>query len=114
MITGVVDDSLDPKRPTTLEVGLHPGVPEEGVEGHLIATAQQPGAVAPEGWGDDPPPEDDLHLLRSADVKVVGAQRLKEPPGMARCVEHDGARDLNLTHRDVPPVARGPVGLGQR
>jgi len=60
------------------------------------------------GRGADPAPEDDLHLLRAADVEVVGAQRLEEPPGMRRCGEHDGPRDLDLAHRDVPPIPAGP------
>ncbi len=113
-IAGVVDDGLDPKRPAAFEVGLDPGVPEIGVESHLVARAQQPAAMAPEGAGGDPATEDDLHLLRSAEIEVVGAQRLKEPAGMAGCVKDHGARDLDLAHRDVPPVPAGPVGLGQR
>lgn len=34
--------------------------------------------------GCGPAPEDDLHLLRAADVDVVGAQRLEEPAGVPR------------------------------
>ena len=36
----VIHDGLDPECPAALEVGLHPGVPEVGIEGYLVATAQ--------------------------------------------------------------------------
>ena len=49
--------------------------------------------------------EDDLHVVRPADVEVVGDQRLEEAAGMARGIEHDGAGDLHLPHRGLPPVA---------
>jgi hypothetical protein len=89
-------------------------VPEVGIDRDLIAGAQQPGAVTTHRWGPHPLTEDDLHLLGPAGVKIVDAQRLKERPGVPRRVEYDGAGDLDLTHGDVPPVARSPVGLGQR
>src|SRR4029079_14032795 len=81
-ITGVVDDGLDAKRPPALEVGLHPGMPEVGVEGDLIAAAQQPGAVAVRWWGADPAAEHELHLFRAPDVQVVRTQRFEEPAGV--------------------------------
>jgi hypothetical protein len=80
----------------------------------FIAGAQQPGAVAPHRWGPHSPPEDDLHLRWAADVEVVGAQRFKEPAGGLGCGEHDRAGDLDLARGDVPPVARGPIRVGQR
>jgi hypothetical protein len=72
-VAGVIDHGLDPEWPTAFEVGLHPGVPEVGVEGDLVTGAQQPGAVTTLGCGADPAAENDLHLLRSADVEVFGA-----------------------------------------
>jgi hypothetical protein len=73
-----------------LRLGLNPAAPEVGVEGDLVTAAQQPGAITAHGSGGDPAAEDDLHLLRSADIEVVGAQRIEKSPGMARCVEDDG------------------------
>jgi hypothetical protein len=57
---------LDAKRPALLEVALHPGVPEVGVEGDFVAVAQQPGPVAADRVGAHPPTEHDLHLFRPA------------------------------------------------
>ena len=39
---------------------------------------------------------------------IVSDQRLEERPGPARRVEHDGAGDLDLAHRQFPPVP-GPL-----
>ncbi len=58
--------------------------------------------------------EDDLDVVGSAEVEVVGDQRLEERPGVAGHVEDQGAGGLDLPHRQLPPVARGPVGVGQR
>jgi hypothetical protein len=53
-VAGVIDHGLDPECPTAFEVGLHPGVPEVGVEGDLVTGAQQPGAVTTLGCGNHP------------------------------------------------------------
>lgn len=106
-VAGVVDHGLDAKRAAAFEVGLHPGVPEVGVEGDLIAGAQQSGAVATRRWGPHSPTEDDLYLLGTADVKIVGAQRLKEPASLAGRVEHDGRPLLcSPPRRDDEPGPR--------
>src|ERR1700683_1789737 len=74
-----------------------------------------------EGAGDvaaAPPAEDDLHVLRAAQVQVVGDQRLEERPGPVRGVEDDSAGDLDLPHRALPPVPASrswlPNGMGMR
>ncbi len=51
----------------------------------------------------------DLHLLGAAHIEVVDRQRLEEPASVAGVAEHDGARDLDLAHGDLPPV---PGGVG--
>jgi hypothetical protein len=61
--------------------------------------AERPGRVAA-----DAAAEDDLDVLRAAQVQVVSDQRLEERPGPARGVEDDGAGDLDLPHRALPPV----------
>jgi hypothetical protein len=58
--------------------------------------------------------EDDLHVGGPAKVEVVGNQRLEEPAGVAWRVEHQGAGDLDLPHRALPPVAAIPIRLAQR
>ena len=62
----------------------------------------------------DPPAEDQLDLFGPAQIQVVGDQRLEEQPAVARGVEHQGAGDFDLPHRQLPPVTQGPVRGGQR
>ena len=50
-VAGVIHDGLDPEGPAALEVGLHPGVPEVGVDRDLVPGAQQAGAVTTLGCG---------------------------------------------------------------
>ena len=53
--------------------------------------------------------EDDLDVVRSAEIEVVGHQGFEETTGMSGCVEHDGAGDLDLPHGGFPPVACVPI-----
>ncbi len=55
--------------------------------------------------------EAEQRLVCDAEVAEVPFIRVHLP---TRRVEHDGARDLNLTHRQLPPVPVGAVGLVQR
>jgi hypothetical protein len=57
--------------------------------------------------------EDELDAVGAPDVEVVGHQRLEERPGTPWCVEHHGSGDLDLAHRQLPPVARDAVVFGQ-
>jgi len=52
--------------------------------------------------------------VRPADVQIVGDQRLEEAAGMTRRIEDDGAGDLHLPHRDLPPVPGVMVPGGKR
>src|SRR5215204_2607044 len=96
-VGGVIDHGLDTERPPALEVGLHPGVPEVGVERDLITAAQQPRTVAVRGWGADPAAEHDLHCsgrpmsrlsataprrtrARGVARRTRGCKRLDDPP----------------------------------
>ena len=64
-----------------------------------VVAAVDRGAEGSPGVAADPAAEDDLHVVRAADVEVVGDQRLEETAGMAGGVEDDGAGDLDLAHR---------------
>jgi hypothetical protein len=57
--------------------------------------------------------EDELDAVGAADVEVVGDQCLEERPRTPWRVEHHGPVDLDLAHRQLPPVARRAVVLGQ-
>ena len=52
----------------------------------------------------------DLDGVRAAEVEVVGDQGLEEAAGIAGLGEHQRAGDLDLGHRQLPPVAG--VGVG--
>ena len=64
--------------------------------------------------GDDPAVEDDLDGVGAAEVEVVGDQGLEERSGVAGLGEYDGAGDLDLGHRQFPPVAGLLVGGAER
>ena len=58
--------------------------------------------------------EDQLDAVGSAHVQVVCHQRLEERPGPPWRVEHHGSGDLDLAHRELPPITVDTVVLGQR
>ncbi|MGC1213359.1 MAG: hypothetical protein WA890_19080 [Micromonospora sp.] len=66
------------------------------------------------GGGADLLVEDELHVVGAADVEVVGGEGFERGTGVAGGGEHDGLGDLDLPHGDVPPVASGPIGGGER
>ncbi len=45
---------------------------------------------------------------------MLSATNDSKKAGPARVVEDQGAGDLHLAHGQLPPVARGPVGVGER
>ena len=65
---------------------------EVGVEGDLVAVAQEPSPVAVDRGGADPAAEDDLHFLRSANVKIVHTQRSEERLAVPGCGTRTGHR----------------------
>ena len=118
-VTGGVDDGLDPHRAAVFEVLLDPRVLVEQVEHDAAAIRADRGAVdggAEHAWGvaADMAVEDDLDVGGAADVEVVGDQGLEERPRPAGRIQHDCAGDLNLAHRDLPPIPRPLVGAAER
>ena len=115
---GLVDDGLDPHGPAVFEVLLDARVLEDHVHLDLGARREYAGAVealgAVRALGVRPGGEHRGHLLRAADADVVGDQRLEETAGPARVVEDQCPRDFDLAHRQLPPVAGGPVSAGER
>ncbi|HXP13939.1 MAG TPA: hypothetical protein VN907_01350, partial [Actinomycetes bacterium] len=86
----------------------------EEVDGDLHAAGDDLGGETASGVFADAAAEDELDLVGAAKIEVVGHQRLKERPGLAGGVQDQGAGHLNLTHRQLPPVAGGLVGQPQR
>ena len=58
--------------------------------------------------------EQHRHRGWSANADVVGHQGLEQGACSSRCVEHDGAGDLDLTHAELPPVASLAIGACER
>ena len=83
-VVGVVDDGLDPQGAAVLEVLLDSGVLVERVHGDLDPASDDLGLEDLRGHrcaaGPDPATgEDQLDLVGSADVEVVGYQGLENP-----------------------------------
>src|SRR6266536_1842538 len=86
-VAGGVDDGLDPHRPPVFEVLLDPRMLVEHVDDDAaVVAAVDRGAEGAGGVAADPAGEDDLDVVRAADVEVVGDQGLEEPAGVARGV----------------------------
>src|SRR5712691_5653639 len=61
-----------------------------------------------------PAAEQQLDVLRPAQVHVLAQKRLEERPGVDVFVEDQGAGGLHLPHRQLPPVPGVPVGVIKR
>jgi hypothetical protein len=110
----VVDHGLDPQRAAFFEVLLGAGVFVADVDGDIDAAGDDPGGEDAGRRRQDPPAEDQLELFGAAQIKVVGDQRFEERPSVARSIEHQRLRHFDLPHRQLPPIAVGPVLRGQR
>src|SRR6266508_3143195 len=113
-VVGLVDHRFDAQRPAFFQVLLDAGVLVEDVDGDVGAAGDDlDGKLAGRAFG-DPAVEDDLHLIGASQIQVVSDDSLEESAGSARGVEHDGARYLDLTHRQLPPIARRTISGGER
>ncbi len=105
-VVGVVDHGFDAQRAAVFQVLLDPGVLVENVDGDVDTAGDDLGFEdLRSGWGPAGPDpaacEDQFDLLRAAEVKVVGEEGFEEASGVAGLGEHDGARDLDLPHRQL-------------
>ena len=89
----VVYHGLDAQRAPVFQILLDARVPVEGVDIDLGAVGDDLGLVLPARLGAATLAafEDQLDQFRAADVEVVGHQGFEEPPGVAGCVEYQGA-----------------------
>jgi hypothetical protein len=113
-IGGVIDDGFDPERPALFEVLLAAGVFVADVEAHSDPAGDDPGSEDAGRRRQDPPAEDQLDLFGAAQIQIVSNQGFKERPPVAGLVKHDRARDLDLPHRQVPPIPVRPISGGER
>ena len=117
-VGGLVDDRLDPQRAAVFEVLLDAAVLVAEVDLDLGAGREDPGLVGVVGRSAQLAGEHERDLFGAADPDVVGHERLEEAAGAARVVEHERAGDLDLAHRELPPVpgrrSSGVNGVGIR
>src|SRR5262249_56068993 len=90
-VVGGVADELDAQSPALLQVLLDPGVAVEDVDGHLSAAVDELGGKCALGVLAHLTAEDELDLVGSTQVQVVGDQALDEAAGSARGLPHQGA-----------------------
>ena len=110
-IVGVVDDGLDAQRAPVLEVLLDAGVLVESVDVDLGAVGDDLVLNSSDGLRDRWP-RLKMSLDASPGVRCRGCRRPapRRTPSIARCVEQERARHLDLTHRQLPPVPGVLVG----
>src|SRR5258708_28865356 len=114
--TRVVDGRLSPQRFPFLVVLLYFRMLVVDVQGGDHALGDDPGAEparrGPRPLADDPPAEDEPHLVRAADVQVAADHLLEEDPPVPRPIRHLGRGELGLQHRDLIPVpSTGVFGI---
>ena len=106
-VTGRVDDRLDPQRPAVLQVLLDPGVLVEDVDRITPPLSRRSIAVRKTPWVS-------RRILRAKMISTLCGRPMsrlsaisasKKPRACRGAVEDDGAGDLHLPHRDLPPVA---------
>src|ERR1019366_4620863 len=102
-IGGAVHHGLDPEGTAFLQVLLDPRMLVERVDGHLGSPGHHPGGELALGVAADPARKDELDLVGSSDVEVVGDRRLEEGAGPAGGVEDAGAAEFDLAHGELPP-----------
>jgi hypothetical protein len=110
----LVDDGLDAESPPFFQVLLDAAVLVGEVHVHFGARREHPLAVGLADRASELAGEHHRHLLGPTDADVVSHEGLEEAPRPARVVEDEGARHLDLAHRQLPEVARTPVVIGER
>jgi len=113
-VRGLVDDRLDPQRAAVFEVLLDAAVLVAEVDLDLRPGAEDPSQVGVAGRSAQRSGEHERDLFGAADPDVVLNEGLEEAAGAAWVVEHQGATDFDLAHRELPPVAGRAVLGGER
>src|ERR1035437_3825901 len=113
-VGGTVDYRLDAKGPALLQILLDAGVLVERVDGYLGPAGDHLGGEFARRVLSDLAVEDELDLVGSTDIEIVGHGGFEDGTGTARGIEYDGVGHLDLAHRKLPPVPGGPVGSTER
>jgi hypothetical protein len=94
----VVEDVHGDQVAVLVDLGLEPAA------GWRAACRSEPLAAA----------EQQLDVLRPAQVHVLAQQRFEERAGVDAVVEDQGAGGLDLPHRQLPPEPAVPLGRSER
>lgn len=112
-VVSVVDRGLCPERSTFLVVLLDARPLVIDLQRRRDPLGQDAGLEASGGGANDPAVEDQLDLIRAAEVEVLANDLLAEQATMHGLVEHLGERELGLQDGDVVAIAGVPVGGGE-
>src|SRR3984893_16607776 len=104
-VIGVVDRSLGTQGPIFLVILLDARVLVVDIQGRSDVLGEDTGAKPPRGAAIDLAVEDQLDLLRPAEIEVLADHLLEEQSAVHRPVEHLRQGELGLQDRDVVAVA---------
>ena len=117
-VARLVEGGLGAERSSFLQVLLDLGLLVEQVEVGAGAAGDD---LGPEGPGGpvlaalpDGAAEDEVHLVRAADVEVVADQLLEEDPAVQRPVQGHRGGELDLLDRQLPAVIGVFILAGER
>src|SRR5438105_3452683 len=105
-VSGRIADGLDAQGASLLQILLNSRVLVEDVDDDVHTARDDLGRKLTLGVGVDPSAEDQLDFVRTAQVEVVGNERFEKTAGSTWRVEDQRAGGFDLTHRELPPVAR--------
>ena len=107
-VVSVIDRRLGSQCPVFLVIlldALDARVLVIDVQGWGDVMGDHPGAELPPRLASDLAIEDELHLLRAAEIEVLTDHLLEEQAAVPRAIEHLGGGELRLQDRDIVTVA---------
>src|SRR5262249_6755255 len=113
-IISVVDNGLDAGGTTFFEGPPDGAVLVEEVDVDLDACGEHACRERAGRVALNPTCKEHGHDGWSADADVVSDQGFEQRARASRCVQYQGARDLDLAHAELPPVASQAIGARER
>ena len=113
-VVGIVDRRLGAQGPILLVILLDARALVVDVQGRSDVLGDDTGAKSPRRLTADLAVEDQLHLLRSAEIEVLTDHLLEEQSAVHGLLEHLRQGELGLQDRDVVAVAGLAIRTGER